>query len=278
MDSKEATGSESKVARQEVLASEFRNVQLPAFWKHEPKLWFMMLEKEFQAYNVKVNAVKTSAVVRNLDPATMRLIIDIIEAPEDKSTYEDIKQALLERLESSDETKLRRLLTELELGDRKPSELLREMKQLAGGRIADSVLRTMWVDRLPARVREVLAIVDDADLVKLAKIADKITARSSGAETAVISDAKGFEMDAKQSLQNGDIAVICNRLEKLEMRLARRDHGYGRGSYRRRSTSRRRSTQRNKEGFCYYHAKFGAESWRCRKPCSWTAPDKRQGN
>ncbi|XP_029054495.1 uncharacterized protein LOC114881795 [Osmia bicornis bicornis] len=111
----------------EVQASEFRSVKLPTFWKDEPRLWFIMLEREFSALNVKAEAVKCSAVIRNLDQETMKIVLDIIEAPPEKSTYQNIKQALIERLAKSDEANLRRLLSELELGDRKPSELLREM-------------------------------------------------------------------------------------------------------------------------------------------------------
>ncbi|XP_046144406.1 uncharacterized protein LOC123988424 [Osmia bicornis bicornis] len=268
--------------RQEVEAHEFRNVKLPAFWKDEPRLWFKMLEREFTAYNVKADAVKSSAVVRNLDPATMKIILDVIEAPEEKSTYVHIKQALIERLAKSDEANLRKLLTDLELGNKKSSELLREMSQLTGKNVGESVFWTLWIQRLPTRVQEVLAIVVDADLDRLAKLADKISERSGVAEVAAISDSnhgtRESRKDTMPGRQHGDLAAIAQRLEHLEARLTGR---YRSGSGSRRRFYRRRSGSRSKEvsrdnGYCYVHGRFGEESWRCRKPCSCTGPDKRR--
>ncbi|XP_076547109.1 uncharacterized protein LOC143305848 [Osmia lignaria lignaria] len=242
--------------RQDVEAPEFRNVKLPAFWKDEPRLWFTMLEREFAAYNVRADAVKSSAVVRNLDPATMKIILDVIEAPEEKSTYVHIKQALIDRLAKSDEANLRKLLTDIELGNKKPSELLREMSQLAGKNVGESALRTLWIQRLPTRVQEVLAIVDDADLDRLAKLADKISERSGVAEVAAISDSnhgtRESRKDTMPGRQDGDLAAIAQR-----------------------SGSRSKEASRD-NGYCYFHGRFGEESWRCRKPCSWNSPDKRR--
>ena len=58
-------------------------------------------EREFAAYTVKSDAVKSAAVVRSLDQATMKIVVDVIEAPEDKSIYDDIKQVLIDRLARS---------------------------------------------------------------------------------------------------------------------------------------------------------------------------------
>ncbi|XP_029053711.1 uncharacterized protein LOC114881177 [Osmia bicornis bicornis] len=268
--------------RQEVVAHEFSNVKLPAFWKDELRLWFTMLEREFAAYNIKADTVKSSAVVRNLDPATMKIILDVIEAPEEKSTYVHIKQALIERLAKSDEANLRKLLTDIELGNKKPSEFLREMSQLAAKNVRENALRTLWIQRLPTMVQEVLAIVDDSDLDRLAKLADKISERSGVAEVVAISDSNHSTRESRKDTmpgrQDGDLAAIAQRLERLEARLTGR---YRSGSDSRRRFYRRRSGSRSKEasrdnGYCYFHGRFGEESWRCRKPCSWTSLNKRR--
>jgi hypothetical protein len=39
--------------------------------------------------------------------------------------------------------------TELELGDKKPSQLLREMRMLAGTQVKDDFLKTIFIQRLP---------------------------------------------------------------------------------------------------------------------------------
>ncbi|XP_076764838.1 uncharacterized protein LOC143431786 [Xylocopa sonorina] len=262
---------------QEIQASEFRNVKLPTFWKEEPRLWFTMLEREFAAYNIKADAVKSSVVVRNLDQATMKIILDVIEAPPEKSTYEDIKQALIERMAKSEEANLRKLISGIELGNRKPLELLREMKQLAGKSVTESATRTMWIQRLPTRTQEILALLEETPMEKIAKIANKSREWSEPPQMAAISDATQPRKEATPSAQNGDLAAITKRLARIETQLARRHRSpqryeHARRWYRQRSNSK---SQERKNGFCYYHNRFKGNSNRCRPPCTWTAPDKR---
>ncbi|XP_078051728.1 uncharacterized protein LOC144477869 [Augochlora pura] len=234
----DVTAAEKRMENQ---ASEFRAVKLPPFWKEEPRLWFTVLEREFAAYNVKADAVKSSAVTRSLDPETLKVVLDVVEAPPEKSTYEHIKQALIERLAKSDEAQLKQLFSGVELGHRKPSELLREMVRLAA------------VDRL-------------------AKVADKTMDRSTGADVAAITTPR-----TRSCEQDGGLAAIINRLDRLKMRLSRRDRQRSPSGQRRdhrgnqlqrRARSRSRSATAN--GCCYFHNKFGKESWKCRKPCRWT--------
>ena len=67
-----------------------------------------------------------------------------------------------------------------ELGDRKPMQLLRQMRQLLGDKLgssddANSFLCKLFMQRLPANVRVVLASTDlSMDLDKLADMADKV--------------------------------------------------------------------------------------------------------
>lgn len=70
---------------------------------------------------------------------------------------------------------MRTLLGKMELGDKKPSILLREMRTLADTNILDSLLRTLWLQILPARIQEILVVLDGVNLEKLAVCADKAT-------------------------------------------------------------------------------------------------------
>ncbi|XP_076663696.1 uncharacterized protein LOC143366468 [Andrena cerasifolii] len=268
MSLNETTNEDQASAKQGIQAHEFRNVKLPTFWREELRLWFTMLEREFAAYTVKADAVKSAAVVRNLDQTTMKIVLDVIEAPEDKSTYNDIKQALIGRLEKSDEENLRKL-TGIELGNKKLSNLLREMSQLAGKDFGKKRTSHAMDTETPD------------------KTARSIAERSGVTEVAAIPNAAHATGDpkdevAKQKSQNDDLAAIMKRLSRLEFRLPKRGRNNSNSrqqNYRRRSGSRSKEATTDSKGLCYYHDKFKEESWKCRKPCSWTGPDKqRQGN
>ncbi|CAK9813868.1 hypothetical protein ANTPLA_LOCUS8015 [Anthophora plagiata] len=130
---------------------------------------------------------------------------------------------MIELLSKSDEANLRRLLSGLELGNRKPSELLRKMTQFAGANVGENALRTLWMQRLPSRVQEVLTIIDDASLERLTKVADK-TMERSGVEMAAIFErthAKNDEMAESSrndgpTCQDDELAAIMTRLSRIE--------------------------------------------------------------
>jgi hypothetical protein len=84
-----------------------------------------------------------------------------------------------------------------ELGDRKPSQLLRHLSGLAGPSVPLDVLLTLWSSRLPQYIQTVISSQMDLDQDKLGNIADKIyetaytssqVASTSTASTSTFSD------------------------------------------------------------------------------------------
>lgn len=140
----------------EIQGNKFRNVRLPTFWRNRPKLWFAQLESEFVAYRIRSDDIRYSAVVRHLDEVTMLAVANILECPPDTGRFEALKNTLITRFSDSLEKQLRTLMSEMELGDKTPSTLLREMRALAGTPVTDDLLKTLWMQRLPQRIQELL--------------------------------------------------------------------------------------------------------------------------
>lgn len=148
----------------DIYASQLRDIKITTFWQSRPKLWFVSLDSEFAAFKIRSDEAKYKVTIRHLDEQTMLAVADILEQPPESNKYETLKNALIERFLDSVEKQMRILLNETELGDKKPSILLREMRALAGSNISDSVLRILWLQRLPARVQEVLVVLEGISL------------------------------------------------------------------------------------------------------------------
>ena len=58
--------------------------------------------------------------------------------------------------------KIAHLLSEERLGDKKPSELLRRLKELAGINKENSIIRHIFLRRLPEKWQQILAAVSDS--------------------------------------------------------------------------------------------------------------------
>jgi len=103
-----------------------------------------------------------------------------------QSKYETLKDTLIARFTDSEEKQLRFLIAGVELGEKRPSEMLRDLRQLSGGSVSENVLQTLWLQRLPSRVQEILAVVEGVSYEKLAELADKVSDRNSNATVTTV--------------------------------------------------------------------------------------------
>uniref|UniRef100_A0ABD2XQ40 DUF7041 domain-containing protein n=1 Tax=Trichogramma kaykai TaxID=54128 RepID=A0ABD2XQ40_9HYME len=150
-------------------------VKLPAFWPDRPSLWFAQADSHFILSDITVESTKFHYVVSQLDARVALEVEDIITNPPAVNPYTFLRLKLIERLSASEEQRVRQLISEEELGDRKPSQFLRHLRSLAGATIVqDNLMRQLWLHRLPSSVRAILATQTDAALDKLAELADKI--------------------------------------------------------------------------------------------------------
>ncbi|GFS41615.1 transposon Tf2-9 polyprotein [Nephila pilipes] len=77
---------------------------------------------------------KFNYIVSHLLPEAAAIVRDIIITPDETDPYSAIKTQLIQRSGESSQQEIRKLLTGEELGDKKPSELLRIMNQRAASR------------------------------------------------------------------------------------------------------------------------------------------------
>lgn len=76
----------------------------------------------------------------------------------------------------SEERCINDLFNTLQLGDSKPTQLLCKMKNRLGKyTMSDSLIRKLWIDKLPIHTAQILATLpEDLDMLKMAEIAHKI--------------------------------------------------------------------------------------------------------
>ncbi|GFV78526.1 uncharacterized protein TNCV_1888321 [Trichonephila clavipes] len=120
-------------------------VKPPAFWRNKPKLWFLQLKAQFSNSGISNGTTKYNIVVVALDENVLDFVVDILSNPPQDDKYETLRNAFLNRLTDTEESRLKKLLTDMELGDRRPSDLLRQMKSLAGSSISDELIKSLWL-------------------------------------------------------------------------------------------------------------------------------------
>ena len=123
---------------------------------------------------------------------TLEIHDPILNPPQ--GAYSTLKDLLIKQTAASERKCLQLLFTGEELGDRKPTQLLRMMQQLmgdvAGPNLDTSFVRELFFQQLSSHVRMVLASSgDNVSLDTLADMADKIMEVAIPTVTSVTSPA-----------------------------------------------------------------------------------------
>ncbi|XP_077528399.1 uncharacterized protein LOC144140084 [Haemaphysalis longicornis] len=149
-------------------------VKLPPFWAEAPDVWFAQVEAQFSTARITQYRRRYDYVVAHLDSRYATEVRDILANPPADDRYLHLKRELIRRLSPSQDEKVRRLLQHEELRDRKPSQLLRYMRDLLGSTpVDDSLLRIIWLQRLPSHAQAVLQVQPNLPLDQLSQIADQ---------------------------------------------------------------------------------------------------------
>lgn len=136
-------------------------------------IWFAQIEAQFALAGITNDTTKYYHVISAVDTDILTQVSDIIQTPPDVNKYAAVKSRLVSIFTDSEEKKLRKLLSEVELGDRKPSCLLNEMQRLGGLALSPELLKSLWLQHLPVAMQHCLAVASGST-DELAKLADKI--------------------------------------------------------------------------------------------------------
>lgn len=241
------------------------SAKIPPFWEAYPELWFAQVEAQFVTAGITTDDTKFSHVIGNLDGKILNKVSEIVINPPATDKYQTLKTNLLTAFAESDQQKSLKLLSEVELGDRKPSELLNDMKKLAGNKVTDEFMRTLWSRCLPNGVGAILS-TSEANLEGLAKMADKIME---------VGDFRGNI--AALASNSYAISATDDRVSRLEKSIEElTQHIRNISISRSRSRSKTLPTRNSKGGvtdekpYCWYHFKFGAAAQKCVQPCTFS--------
>ena len=190
-------------------------LKIPPFWPADPQIWFAQVEAQFSTKGITRKKTRFDHVVASLAPKFALEVRDFILAPPASEPYKTLKAQLIERTAASEQHRLQQLFHTEDLGDRKPTQLLRRMQQLLGEKMSTTdatFLQELFLQRLQSNVRMVLAASGTTNLPQIASLADKImeVATSTGVIAQVTSPPTP-EVDALRS----DVADLRRLVESL---------------------------------------------------------------
>ncbi|GFT66033.1 uncharacterized protein TNCV_198741 [Trichonephila clavipes] len=227
--------------------TEVNAVQIPAYNKSDPALWFIMCESTFALATPKPiteSITKYNYIVSHIPPDIASLVRDILIKPDATDPYGNLKTELINRSRESSPQEIRQLLS----GEEKIN--------------VGTVLQ-----RLPSRVQSILAAVSDLTLAKAAEISDRIfEVTPTPVETYAISGASATTTEDR----------LFREIEKLNKRIDSLSFSRSRSPYRYNKHYHRNNRSKSRDSsICWYHRRFGkrCKEDKCVKPCSWQGND-----
>lgn len=268
--------------------------KLPRFWQSNPRLWFAKVESSFNTHRVRSDMSKYDLVVNHLDDTVIQDLSDILLNPPENDKYVALKNAVLERFADTADRQLHKLLTELQLGDKKPSQLLRQMRSLAGTSVTDDALRIKWLDLLPAQVSKMIKILKSLDLDEQANVADEIldgdpavaavttsspatpVSNTNCPPVAAVDDSSTTRELAAIRLSLAQLVSLTRQNQSIQPVFTPQQRPQQAHQSRNRSQSRSRDNRRGRSAtpnrnldWCWYHQVYGNLAQKCKVPCSF---------
>ncbi|XP_017494443.1 PREDICTED: uncharacterized protein LOC108382587 [Rhagoletis zephyria] len=104
--------------RSEICAT---SVKLPQFWSNCPEAWFVHAEMQFATKGISRDSTKYEFVITALPQEVIANVLDVIQ-----------KKVLIDRHSLSEQRRLTKILSDTEIGDRRPSEYYRTLESVSG--------------------------------------------------------------------------------------------------------------------------------------------------
>lgn len=236
----------------------YARLPVPQMSNTNIEAWFTTMDFWFTASGIAADKQKTATILAALDPNVISQLANVIATLPQTDRYEYVKAKIIEHFADSEQRRLNRLLSDLPLDDKKPSELYFEMKRVAGNTLGDAALKGLWTKRLPDFAQPVVA-ASSGTAAEFTKIADSII------DAVALNQVN--RVQAKPSDEFNELRAAVIELSKKFDQLSTRSRSRRPTTPRNRSQSRPAYSGNTTGDECWYHKKYGRNAQKCRSPC-----------
>lgn len=266
----------------------FQKMQLPRISKLLPEQSFRQLECYMNRNNVINDDDKFGMLQLAIEPETASHVTAIIDHPPVSNRYNTLKEAIIKLYAESQTLKMRKLLSQTQFRSTKPSLILSEMRQLHPGHGDGAMFKSLFLERLPPRIRNAVnslkLLVPNTTELTLDAIAEYADQQMDDIDNESIQAVRSNQAgEAQRPLESMEAIVervckqfVSQRRGRSQSRTRdQRSHEQYKRSPSRDQASGTTQTESKAEASgplpCFYHMKFGNnrhENRKCYPGCS----------
>ena len=290
------------------------NIKFPIFNSESPETYFKVVEAYKTAYNLKETDLFLNCFV-NLPPNVQAMVKHLLD-PDATNQIAEFKKIIETNFIPPIEDRIKKLILSSKIGDSKPSEYLRQIKNVIGENWTayEKLIRSQFLDSLASNIAPFIHLIaPTTDLESIALAADKswtqqkmnlnkisadsfldqkidnISAKlNTLSHNNPIQDLNSIKIDFETKFitlteelkrANANIERLKQSLDKLWTKsrdISRNRQNFNRSRSRDRGTYNNQNSQGN--DMCHFHKRFGANAFRCVPPCGYSQYTTSQGN
>ena len=255
-------------------------IHIPDYFNDDnntPITWFNTAVNLAHLENVHEEQEISCAIIMKLPVKIIKEITnEIEELKKSKNPLDLLRKTLNEKFRNTSRNILNSCIEDTSLGDRKPSEIYRSLKQKLNQIEKNSEFtKSFFLRSLPDNIRIQLATATTNSGEELAALADRIHAETN-LEVNHIHNKNKNEIHEKQNILieiNKQLENFNIQFKTLEKRLNNLEFASSKLNNNQRTTDRRENTNitsnQNKTGLCWYHENYGIQAFRCQSPCNF---------
>jgi len=145
---------------------------------------------------------KVNHVLTALDEDGIRTVSDLLGV---NAQYSAVRDRLISAYAVPQATRFRTIVQHGGMGDRRPSQMLRDMRSVLPEGIGDAALKEFWLQKLPPAILTVISGLDGA-LDTLAERADRVMDANAGREVSAVSSHDALEQQV-HTMRNAIVAL-----------------------------------------------------------------------
>lgn len=264
--------------------SPWSRVPMPKITKAYPEQAFEQLEGWMRVNKIVTDDDRYDTLSLAIDSNIKSTASIPIETPFGQR-YEALKEAVLRLFLESERRRMKNIISNLQLGDRKPSELLADMKlQYKGSIVNNPLFQELFMNRLPTAVHPFLIRdmrQEQLSLEELASRADEYCELLPNSQSVNAVNNNPNSLSAMVEKLTRELKELKNNQHRSRSKSRNSRHH---SSNKRDSTPGDKKSQSPGSKPCYFHVKFGNnnhENKRCYKRCKfnaqWVATRKARG-
>lgn len=247
----------------------FTKLPIPPLIKTNIETWFLQLDSWFLVSGIKSDETKFNTLITCADGSMLTQVHNAVAQPPTTQKYENLKTAIISHFTDSEQKRVQQFVSGLQLGDKRPSHLLNELRKV-GGTVDEQLVKNLWMQRLPPQAKTIIAAASsfsDKNLNELAAIADAVI---ESLELQSVNMATSSFQPTAETSKNSGISNLEHRINELTNMISNLNDNRSRSSYRRSHSKKRDNTPKRSENRnCFFHHRFGANARKCRPPCAF---------